>query len=223
MTGPARYDAAAELASLAGWIDAQLADERADRQQIAESAAASVRDIILALRGGAAPLEAAAGVMGPFDTERQASGVPAVRAIYDAFRAAPGAGRMAALNHRLLADACAAAGVSLGAYERRILLWLAGWEPQTCAVVAGLVTRARVTSASPGRGQIVLTAAQSACLRGMLADAIAYRGPRVGTACADCGDIDDDGACHGLCDDHAADRDLAADYRALASELGVTL
>jgi hypothetical protein len=57
----------------------------------------------------------------------------------------------------------------------------------------------------------------------MLADAIAYRGPRVGTACADCGDIDDDGACHGLCDDHAADRDLAADYRALASELGVTL
>ena len=30
----------------------------------------------------------------------------------------------------------------LGAYDRRILGWLARWEPTTCAVVAGLITRA---------------------------------------------------------------------------------
>ena len=30
----------------------------------------------------------------------------------------------------------------MGAYDRRILAWLAGFEPQTCAVVAGLITRA---------------------------------------------------------------------------------
>src|SRR5260370_6425591 len=48
MTG--RCDTAAELASLAAWIEEQLGDETADRQWIAESAAARVRDIT-----GAAP------------------------------------------------------------------------------------------------------------------------------------------------------------------------
>ncbi len=45
-------------------------------------------------------------------------------------------------NHRLLEDACGAAGVDLGAYDQAILLWLAGFEPSTCAVVAGLIARA---------------------------------------------------------------------------------
>ena len=38
-------DTAADLTTLAAWIDEQLGDETADRQQIAESAAARVRDI----------------------------------------------------------------------------------------------------------------------------------------------------------------------------------
>jgi hypothetical protein len=29
------------------------------------------------------------------------------------------------------------AGVQLGAYDQRILLWLAGYEPSTCAAIAG--------------------------------------------------------------------------------------
>jgi hypothetical protein len=45
-------------------------------------------------------------------------------------------------NHALLTGACERTGVALGAYDVRILAWLAGWEPQMCAVVVGLITRA---------------------------------------------------------------------------------
>ncbi|MDT4934058.1 MAG: hypothetical protein QOK11_1950 [Pseudonocardiales bacterium] len=41
-----------------------------------------------------------------------------------------------------LLEACAAAGVQLGAYDRKILGWLAGFEPQACAVIANIVLRA---------------------------------------------------------------------------------
>ncbi|HUY45622.1 MAG TPA: hypothetical protein VMV92_07835 [Streptosporangiaceae bacterium] len=50
-----------------------------------------------------------------------------------------------------LRDVCERAGVTLGAFDARILAWLAGWEPETCAVLVGLVTRAHaagLTSAS---------------------------------------------------------------------------
>ena len=33
-------------------------------------------------------------------------------------------------------------GVSLGAFDRTILAWLSGFEPETAAVIAGLITRA---------------------------------------------------------------------------------
>ncbi len=79
---------------------------------------------------------------GPFESDRQAAADPAVRAVYEAFAADPGAGKMTPLNERMLADACAAAGVKLGAYDQRIVTWLAGWEPQVCAVIAGLIIRA---------------------------------------------------------------------------------
>jgi hypothetical protein len=78
----------------------------------------------------------------PLETERQAQELPAVRAVYEAFRASPGVGRMAPRNHRMLEEACSAAGVEPGAFDHRILLWLAGFEPTTCAVVAGLIGRA---------------------------------------------------------------------------------
>jgi hypothetical protein len=80
---------------------------------------------------------------GPFETERQALDTPAVRAVFTTFQAAPGQGRMQPLNLAMLRAACEWADVELGAYDLRILAWLAGWEPQVCAVVAGLITRAR--------------------------------------------------------------------------------
>ena len=79
---------------------------------------------------------------GPFETERQALGTPAVRAVYTTFEAAPGPGRMQPPNLAMLRAACERPDVELGAYDLRILAWLAGWEPQVCAVVAGLITRA---------------------------------------------------------------------------------
>lgn len=79
---------------------------------------------------------------GPFETEQQARELPAVRAVYEAFRADPGVGKMTPHNRRMLGRACEAAGVATGRYDDRIIEWLAGWEPQMCAVVAGLVTRA---------------------------------------------------------------------------------
>jgi hypothetical protein len=79
---------------------------------------------------------------GPYQTEAQARERPAVRAIYDAVHADRRRGVMAEGSHRLLEQACTTANVELGAYDRRILAWLAGWEPQTCAVIAGLITRA---------------------------------------------------------------------------------
>lgn len=79
---------------------------------------------------------------GPFESEDQACATSAVRAVYKAFDANPGAGRMAPHNLAMLTAAAEAAGVELGAYDRRQLGWLAGWEPTTCAVFAGIIHRA---------------------------------------------------------------------------------
>jgi hypothetical protein len=73
----------------------------------------------------------------PYETERQAA--DAARHIYDM---EPGTGAWTAAEHRLLCQALSDAGVELGAYDHRILLWLAGWEPSTVAVIAGLISRA---------------------------------------------------------------------------------
>jgi hypothetical protein len=86
----------------------------------------------------------AANGLGPFETGRQVREQPAVRAVYDAFEAAPGVGRMARHNERMLWESCAAAGVALGAFDARVVSWLSGWEPGTCAVIAGLISRAHL-------------------------------------------------------------------------------
>ncbi|HUZ38371.1 MAG TPA: hypothetical protein VMV17_18765 [Streptosporangiaceae bacterium] len=88
------------------------------------------------------------GPTGPFETERQARETPAVQAVYRAFDAAPRQGGMNEPSHKLLCEALTAAGVELGAYDHRIVRWLAGWEPETCAVIAGLVTRAHAAGAA---------------------------------------------------------------------------
>lgn len=83
---------------------------------------------------------------GPFETERDARA--AAHAIVP-----PESGRPALLapqNYLLLERACTAAGAGLGAYDRRVLGWLAGFEDSICAVVAGLVARA-AQAGKPGR------------------------------------------------------------------------
>lgn len=130
--------------------------------------------------------------LGPFETEREADKVPAVRAIYEATRASTRRGVMGERSHQLLDYACTAAGVELGQYDHRILLWMAGWEPQVCAVVAGLISRANRSSG--------FTAADLATVRQALADASAWRTWRT------------EG-------DRAADTDLAAAYEQLLRRL----
>ncbi len=44
-------------------------------------------------------------------------------------------------NLAMLRAACEEADVELGAYDLRILAWLAGWEPQVCVVVASVHSR----------------------------------------------------------------------------------
>jgi hypothetical protein len=88
---------------------------------------------------------------GPFETEREAAAAPAVPAVCAAYGADPGAGKMAAHNLAMLRQACEAAGLELGAFDRRVLAWLAGFERATCAVVAGIITRA----AAGGRAAVL--------------------------------------------------------------------
>jgi hypothetical protein len=77
---------------------------------------------------------------GPFETESQALAVPAVRAVYRAYDVGTMSLHDGAAD--LLLSACERAEVTLGAYDRRILIWLAGFEPQAAAAVAGDIARA---------------------------------------------------------------------------------
>jgi hypothetical protein len=169
-----------------------------------------------ALQGLLAVLDAPAATPrpatpGPLETEQQARALPAVRAVYEAFDRDPGVGKMAPHNFLMLVNACEAAGVGLGSpasYDRQILAWLAGWEPATCAVVAGLITRAHAA------GRDGLTVKQLATLGHALTDAIEWRDP--------------DGPCRacqaepgGLCEDHAGDVLRVSAYRQLAADLGL--
>jgi hypothetical protein len=111
-------------------------------------------------------------------TEAQAAATPAVREVSAAFDADPGPGKMTPHNLAMLMDVCADAGVTVGAFDSRILAWLAGWEPSTCAVVAGLITRAHA-------GSNGLTPAQLATVLDALDVAADYKRDRVAT-CPDC-------------------------------------
>ena len=143
-----------------------------------------------------------AGTLGPFDTERQVRELAAVRAIFDAALATGGGGGLSTGNRQLLGRVLAGARVRLGAYDERIVSWLAGWEPQVVAVIAGWITRAE-----PGPHR-------SETLDAALADAIAYRRDRAGQPCRAC-----DQAADGLCDIHAIDLDVAGIYQRLARTL----
>jgi hypothetical protein len=50
----------------------------------------------------------------------------------------------------LLGDACKQADVSLGRFDSQIMAWLADWEPETCAVIACLISRAYAAGLAEG-------------------------------------------------------------------------
>lgn len=79
---------------------------------------------------------------GPYETEQQARAD--VAHIHGQARRSIRRDVLAEANHARLMDACQAAGVTLGAYDVKILAWLANYEPETCAVITGLITRANV-------------------------------------------------------------------------------
>jgi hypothetical protein len=92
---------------------------------------------------------------GPFQSESEASRTEGVRAVYAAFDADPGPGKMKPHNVAMLTAACEAAGVILGAFDARQVEWLGTWEPHTCAVIAGLIIRAHETGkASAAEGSV---------------------------------------------------------------------
>lgn len=79
---------------------------------------------------------------GPYETEREVRESPAARAAYNA----PYDGSsIREANRLMLSETLSAAGISLGAYDTRIMEWLSGWEPQTCAVITSWIARASQT------------------------------------------------------------------------------
>lgn len=85
------------------------------------------------------PTNPPAAPSGPYETEEQ---------VFEVTRGAHGVpGGSTEYNHGRLLDTCKAAGVYLGAFDHLIVRWLAGWEPQTVAVVVGLITRAHAEGA----------------------------------------------------------------------------
>jgi hypothetical protein len=86
-------------------------------------------------------------VFGPYENERQTSTEPmpqAVRTLHDAGRVKSGdpdrVVRDTILGHLL--HACEDTGMDLGAYDRRVIVWLSGGEVSTAQVVIGLISRA---------------------------------------------------------------------------------
>jgi hypothetical protein len=76
---------------------------------------------------------------GPFESSDEVLALPAVQAVYAGFRTRPGQGLMAPLTvEKILEPACRAAGVDLGAHDKRILAWLASFGPAVAlAAMAG--------------------------------------------------------------------------------------
>ena len=87
--------------------------------------------------------DCAQAIAGPFETEAGARAA-AAHVIASPPRA------WQAGSHRLLCEALTATGVESGAYDHRVITWLAGYEPQMCAAVAGLIARAHQAGRKAG-------------------------------------------------------------------------
>jgi hypothetical protein len=95
---------------------------------------------------------------GPYETETEAFAAPMpreLRALHDAGQIRSGdpdhLARNTVLRH--LEQACAGSGVDLGTFDRRTLVWLAGWDTSSAQVVIGLVRRAYEAGWQAGQDQ----------------------------------------------------------------------
>jgi hypothetical protein len=116
----------------------------------------AVRGVLSPLRAVGPVTSPSRGEDGPYETEREArlARMPiAVAELHDAGLVDAGdPGRLTrntVLAH--LEAACEAARLDLGAYEHRVLEWLAGGETNTAQVVIGLIRRAHAAGLAAGR------------------------------------------------------------------------
>jgi hypothetical protein len=137
-------------------------------------------------------------VSGPYETERQAAAA--------SLWATSGRDAGMPMDKANLAEIAAAlSGVDLGAWDRRIIEWLAGYEPSTTAVICGLIERARASALTPGQLRVMLSAL----------DAATDAKRDAADVCSDC-DARPDGALCGTCEYRLA---IADDYDTLAEQL----
>lgn len=94
---------------------------------------------------------------GPYEAREDTR--PVTRPAYEAARESRRRGVLGERAHRMLCESITAAGVELGAYDHRIVQWLAGMEVESCAVFAGIITRAHQA------GQRSAAAAERASIR----------------------------------------------------------
>jgi hypothetical protein len=105
--------------------------------------------------------------------------------------------------------------VDLGAYDLRIVSWLAGWERQTVAVVAGWVQRAAIRAClARGLVSVELSRADLALILDALTDTRNALDPEGVRDCADCRE-----AQAGQCQRHRDDRRKAAECNSLHARL----
>lgn len=90
---------------------------------------------------------------GPYETEEQAHAEWLPQAVRDLAAGAQGHLAREWCTDALL-GACQQAGVTLGAYDERIIRWLAMWEPETVQVIIGLVDRAHEAGIRAGRESV---------------------------------------------------------------------
>jgi serine/threonine-protein kinase RsbW len=139
----------------------------------------------------------------PLDTEQQARDLLYVRVIYAADQASPGNGVISVRGYELLTQACAETGAELGEFDRAVVSWLSGLEPEAVTAIAGIILRA----GAPGPGS------HTQHLQA-LEDALKFRRARSAAPCADCAT-----AISGKCDDHGRDIGLIAEYERTARRL----
>jgi len=112
------------------------------------------------------------------------------------------------------AFAAALDGVKTGAYDHRVIAWLAWLDDTTCRTIASLLWRCRLAGAAPG--SVVLAPADAEIIRQAFADASAWRAWRAeGAGCEECQRLDP-----GRCPGHAHDEQLSAAYDSLSARLG---
>jgi hypothetical protein len=138
---------------------------------------------------------------GPFESERDAR-----EASLYYVEGGPNSGL--SISKANLADLEAAtSGLALGAYDRRILSWLAGSEPATVAVVCGLVRRAKHAAG------VAIRPAELAIVLDALDIAADFKRDRADT-CPECPDTEG-----GLCTTCDWRLNLADAYDSLAEQL----